>query len=68
IAMGEVVRMGRYLNGLLGLWVVASPFVVNGATTVGLWNAVVVGLLIALLTIPRGVVREEYGLWQKYIV
>lgn len=68
ISMGEVVRAGRYLNGLLGLWVIAAPFIVTGATASGLWNSVAVGLFIALLSIPRGVVRERYGLWQKFVV
>ncbi|MEZ4616082.1 MAG: vitamin K epoxide reductase family protein [Caldilineaceae bacterium] len=68
ISMAEVVRAGRYFNGLLGLWIVASPFVVSGASSGGVVNAVIVGLLITALTIPRGVVREEYGLWNKYVV
>jgi uncharacterized membrane protein len=34
-------------NAVLGLWLIAAPFVL-GVTVAGLWNAVVVGSLIAL--------------------
>lgn len=36
------------LNGLLGLWLIAVPFVISVPTN-AMWNAVVVGLIIAVL-------------------
>lgn len=36
------------LNGLLGLWLIAVPFVFS-VTTNAMWNAIVIGILIAAL-------------------
>ena len=36
------------LNALLGLWLIAAPFVF-GVPTTAMWNAVIVGALIAIL-------------------
>lgn len=68
ISMGEVVRAGRYLNALLGLWLLVAPFVLSGASSIGLWNSIIVGALVIAASIPRGVVRERYGLWHKFVV
>jgi hypothetical protein len=68
IALAEVGRPVRFLNVLLGAWVVASPWVVPGASTAGAVNGLVVGLVVLMLSRPRGVVRERYAGWQRYIV
>lgn len=68
IAMAEVIRAGRLLNILLGLWIAAAPWVLTGATLGAKWSAVVTGLLIAVLALPRGPVRERYGTWDRMIV
>lgn len=36
------------INGLLGLWLIAAPFVF-GAASASLWNAVIVGAAIAVI-------------------
>lgn len=67
ISMGEIVRAGRYLNILLGAGLAVLPWVVEGHT-LGLGiTASVVGVAVALLSLPRGVIRERYGLWQPYV-
>jgi uncharacterized membrane protein len=70
IALAEVARPLRFLNLAFGLWIALSPFVVPGAaTTAGMVNAVVVGLLIAALSILRGRRSEHrYGGWDRLIV
>jgi uncharacterized membrane protein len=68
IALGEPVRAVRYLNIALGAWIVASPFVMGGATTASMVNAVVVGAVLVGLSLPRGSVRERYGGWMRYVV
>lgn len=43
----EVGTWGAGLNTLLGLWMIAAPFVF-GVSGLPLWNAVSVGILVAL--------------------
>jgi nucleoside-diphosphate-sugar epimerase/uncharacterized membrane protein len=68
IAMGEVVRALRFVNVLFGAWIIAAPWVLSGATSVGRWNDVVVGVLLILLALPRGPIRERYGDWDRYVL
>jgi hypothetical protein len=68
IVMAEVIRAGRYLNLLLGLWIAAAPWILSGASDGARWNGVVSGLLIAALALPRGAIRERYGDWNRRIV
>ncbi|CAL66154.1 conserved hypothetical protein, membrane [Christiangramia forsetii KT0803] len=67
ICMGEVVRRGRYFNILLGLVLAVGPWVVDGSTLGLQITGLVVGLLVAGLSFPRGPKKEEYGLWDKYV-
>jgi hypothetical protein len=67
IAMGEVVRVGRYFNILLGLIVAAGPWFFEMQS---LWlnvTNVAAGLLVVALAFPRGVIKEHYGKWDKYV-
>jgi nucleoside-diphosphate-sugar epimerase/uncharacterized membrane protein len=68
-ALGEIVRAVRFLNVALGAWIVASPFMLDGASTVGTVAAVVTGLALIGLSLPRGVrSKEHYGGWDRAIV
>ncbi|MGH9628042.1 MAG: SPW repeat protein [Bryobacteraceae bacterium] len=66
--MAEPIRTGRFLNILLGLWIAAAPWILTGATAGAKWNGIVTGLLIAVLALPRGPVRERYAAWDRLIV
>ena len=66
-AMGEVTRAFRFLNVALGLWIVAAPWLLDGAATAGRWHDLVAGLAIVVLSFPRGTVRERYGTWDRYV-
>jgi len=68
ICMGEVVRAGRYLNILLGLAVAVLPWFLGDAGTTVKVIDTVAGLVVAGLAIPRGIKKEQYGLWDKYII
>jgi hypothetical protein len=67
ISMGEVMRIGRYLNVLLGLIVAGLPWLLGGATEVGQINDLIVGLLVVALAISRGPKQERYGLREPYV-
>jgi len=68
ISMGEVVRAGRYLNILLGLAVAALPWFMGDAGTMVKIIDTVAGLVVAVLAIPGGIKKEQYGLWDKYVI
>jgi hypothetical protein len=67
ISMGEVVRAGRYLNVLLGLAVAILPWFMGDAETALKIIDTVAGVVVATLSLPRGVKKERYGLWDKYV-
>jgi uncharacterized membrane protein len=68
IATAEVIRAARFLNTLLGMWVVAAPWLLGGFTVGAQWNGVAAGVALILLSLPRGTVRDHYGSWDRYIV
>lgn len=67
IAMGEVVRIGRWLNAAAGIGIAVAPWILGGAGLAAQLNATVCGLAIAALAVPRGVVRERYGTWDRFV-
>ena len=67
IAMGEPLRLGRYLNVLLGLGVAVAVWFVGTAPVTFQVNSLIVGVVIALLALPRGPVTENFGSWDKYV-
>ena len=68
VCMAEPLRIGRYLNVLLGLAVAILPWLMaDGYTTLKVINTVA-GFTVAGLSIPRGIKKEKYGLWDKYVI
>ncbi|HEV8439507.1 MAG TPA: SPW repeat protein [Methylomirabilota bacterium] len=65
ISMAEVVRAGRFLNVVLGAWLVMAPWLLAGASPGAGWNDVVVGAAVVVLSIFRGAVYEHYGEWDR---
>jgi len=69
IAMAEVGRALRFINVLLGLWLIAAPWLAFDAGTVASWASVMVGAAVILLNLSRGSRSDEhYGSWDRYIV
>lgn len=66
ICMGEPLRLGRYLNVPTGLALAVVPWFL-GAPPLAAVNATICGLLVAALAIPRGVIRESYGDWNRFV-
>ncbi len=69
MAMAEVGRALRFINVVLGLWLIAAPWILPGAGTAAAWAGVIVGLGVIGLSLPRGKRSEEhYGGWDRYVV
>ena len=67
IALAEVGRATRFVNVLFGAWIIASPWLLGGATISASWNDMIAGILVILLSFPRGTVSERYGSFERYI-
>jgi hypothetical protein len=67
IAMAEVVRAGRFLNVLFGVWLIVAPWLLSGASACARINDMIASVALILLSFPRGIVRERYGSWDRYI-
>jgi uncharacterized membrane protein YczE len=67
IAMGEPLRIGRYLNALLGLTIAVAVWFAGDPPTAFQINSVIIGILVALLGLPRGRIVESFGSWDKYV-
>lgn len=68
IAWAEVSRATRWLNISLGAWLIAAPWLLSGGNTAALWNNVVVGAAVIVLTFRRGPVTERFGAWDRLVV
>ena len=67
ISLAEVIRPVRFLNMVIALWFGISPFVLPGATPFLMWHAVIVAIVVIVLSIFRGPIREKYGSWDRKI-
>lgn len=69
IALSEVARSVRFINIPLGAWLMAAPWLLDGATSpLAAWNGVISGLLLIALAMPRGPIKESYAGWDRYVV
>ena len=67
LAMGEPMRLVRYLNVLLGFGVAVAPWALGGVSGPAAVTSAVLGFAVAGLALPRGEIRERYGLWQRFV-
>jgi hypothetical protein len=49
IATAEVTRVVRFLNVPAGAWIVAAPWLLEGASAIASWNSILVGGLVLVL-------------------
>jgi hypothetical protein len=67
VATAEVGRAFRFLNVLAGAWLILAPWLLTGDSAAVRWNDIAVGVALILLSLPRGLVRERYGGWDRYV-
>jgi hypothetical protein len=67
-AWAEVARALRFLIVPFGAWLVAAPWLLDGAgSDAAAWAGVVAGLALIALSLPRSAIRNRYGGWQRVI-
>lgn len=67
IALADVGRTVRFINVLFGALIIVAPWILGGATQGGRWNDLVIGVLVILLSFPRGKIGDLYGDFQWFI-
>ena len=68
MAFAEVARPVRFINVLFGVWLILAPWLLEGAgSSLAAWNGVIGGLLLILLALPRGPIKDSYAGWDRYI-
>lgn len=65
VAWAEVTRPARFLNLPLGLWLVASPFVLAGSPPAAAGAVAAAGVVVVALSFARGPILERYGRWSR---
>jgi hypothetical protein len=56
------------LNLPFGFWLLATPWLLAGATTGATLNDIAAGCLVIALSLPRGrISKEHYGAWDRYV-
>lgn len=69
IAMAEVARTLRFVNIAFGLWLLAVPWLLDGANGTAAWASVLAGALVIVLSLPRGRLSgEHYGRWDRLVL
>jgi hypothetical protein len=67
--MAEVGRLLRFINVALGLWLVAAPWVLDGASVAASAGSVAFGVAVVALSLPRGRrSKEHYGSWDRWVL
>ncbi len=67
-ALAESARPARFVNMLLAVPLMAAPWMLDGGSLGADWAGVMAGLLLILLSIPRGKIENHYGNWSRYLV
>lgn len=67
LAMAEVARTLRLLNVFIGLWLMAAPWLLSGATLMANMGSIVAGILLIAISLPKGTVRYRYAGWNSLI-
>jgi hypothetical protein len=68
ISLAEVARPARFLDVLLGAWLMVAPWFLSGATAAWRWNSAFMGIAIVLLSLPLGKLRDHYGSFDDIVL
>lgn len=72
-AIPPAIRLNRrrdpsWLYRKPGVWLILAPWLLEGAgSSLAAWNGVIGGLVLILLALPRGPIKDSYAGWDRYI-
>lgn len=61
IAMAEVGRAIRFINIVLALWLMVAIFLVKDGSSQAIWNAIISGAALIVLSLTKGRIRKNMG-------
>lgn len=67
IAMSDVARTLRYVHILFGLWLIAAPWILGADQEISRWNSVISGVVLIVMSFPKGKIEDKRGGFDKYI-
>jgi uncharacterized membrane protein len=68
ISLSEAFRFVRWVNILIGIGLVVVGFFSTQLGWLSVLNNLLFGILIIGLAIPKGKIKERYGIWEKMII
>ena len=68
VAWAEVTRAARFLNILVAIALAFAALWLPDVSIAARLNDLVAGVLVIVLSVPRGPVRDRYGTWDPFIV
>ena len=69
VSMSERSASGNsWVNIMLGIWVIISPFVLGIHTPKGIWNNIVIGAMVGILAIIRWRMHQPGWSWLNLIL
>lgn len=68
VAWAEVTRAARFLNVLIAIAMLVATYLVRDVSLAARLNDLVAAALLIVLSVPRGPVRDRYGIWDPFIV
>jgi len=69
MAMAEVARPLRFINVAFGLWLIAAPWVLDGASRIAAAASVAIGAAVIVLSLQGGRrSAEHYGSWDRFVL
>jgi hypothetical protein len=66
-ALAEMARPARFLNVLFGICLLGTPWMFDGGSALADGLSLLTGVLLIVLSIPRGRVSHGYGSWNRFI-
>lgn len=67
IALAEVARAIRFVNIVLAIALMILPWLIGGGTSMLGLNNLLVGVLVIVLSIPHGEIKNTYDSWNRLI-
>jgi uncharacterized membrane protein len=68
VAWAEVTRTVRFLNVLIGLAIAVAIWFLPDVSLAARVSDLVAGVVLIVLSVPRGPIRDRYGSWDPFIV
>lgn len=67
ISMSEIVRSGRFINVLFGIWLIASLWIYDNPGGLAMWNVLVSSSLLVLTSFPKGKIADQRAGFARYV-